>query len=72
MVKVLLKEKITTPEFEIPEKGGPFVVVSKKYLFELKSALEAIINGEGALRGKKTRSFKEFIAKEFPVYAKNF
>ncbi len=71
MTKTLLKDKPAVVKLEIPEKGGPFVVVSKKYLFELKSALEAIINGEGALRGKKTRNFKEFIAEEYPVYAKN-
>lgn len=71
MAKTLLKDKPAVVKLEIPEKGGPFVIVSKRHLFELKSVLEAIINGEGALRGKKTRSFKEFIAKEYPTYAEN-
>jgi hypothetical protein len=66
-----LKNSATMIELEIPERGGPFVVVSKKYLAELKSALAAIVSGERALREGKTRSFREFIAKEFPAHAKN-
>ena len=69
MAKGLLDKDIAI--MEIPQKGGPFVIVSKKYLLEVRAALEAIISGEKALRSKKTRSFKEFISKEFPAYVKN-
>jgi len=72
MAKTLLKNEIRSLGFEIPEKGGPFVVIRKKYLLELREALEAIISGEEALRNGRTKSFRKFITKEFPAYAKNF
>lgn len=49
---------------EIPKKGGPFVVVEKKYLEELRDALRAVMEGEEALKEGKTRSFKDFSEEE--------
>ncbi len=69
MVKIIEKSKPYL--WEIPQTEGPFVVVSKKYFLELRKAIEAIIQGEKAWRQGKTRSFRSFIAKEFPAYAKN-
>lgn len=70
MAKLGAKNEIL--ELEIPEKGGPFVLISKQYILELKTAFQAIIEGEEALRTKKTRSFRDFLKKDFPAYAKNF
>ena len=39
---------------------------------ELRHAVRAIVAGERALRGGKTRSFLEFLRAEFPRYAKNY
>ena len=38
---------------------------------ELRSALEAILAGELALRKGKTRTFRQFLKSKFPAYAKN-
>ncbi len=71
MTKELLDKSIAVVELEIPKEGGPFVVISKKHLLELRAALRAIMSGEKALRGRKTRGFREFVSKEFPAHAKN-
>jgi len=38
---------------------------------ELRSALQAILAGELALRKRKTRTFRQFLKSKFPAYAKN-
>jgi len=38
---------------------------------ELRSALQAILAGELALRKGKTRTFRQFLKSKFPAYAKN-
>jgi len=38
---------------------------------ELRSALQAILAGELALRKRKTRTFRQFSKTRFPQYAKN-
>ena len=38
---------------------------------ELRSALQAILAGELALRKRKTRTFRQFLKTRFPQYAKN-
>ena len=39
---------------------------------ELRQAVKAIVAGEKALRGGKTRSFLEFLKAEFPRYGKDY
>lgn len=39
---------------------------------ELHFALKVILEGERALRQKKTRSLKDFLRSEFPEYAKDY
>jgi len=70
-------EKIIT----IPKKligKDDLVVIEKTNLrkltkenIELRSALQAILAGELALRKGKTRTFRRFLKSKFPVYAKN-
>ncbi|MEK7124191.1 MAG: hypothetical protein AAB877_00700 [Patescibacteria group bacterium] len=38
---------------------------------ELQLAVEAILDGEKALREGRTRPFKDFIKEKFPQHAKN-
>jgi len=38
---------------------------------ELRSALQAILAGELALRKGKTRTFRQFLKSKFPAYTKN-
>lgn len=70
-------EKVIT----IPKKliGGDDLILIKKTKFkklskeneELRSALQAILAGELALRKGKTRTFRQFLKSKFPTYAKN-
>ncbi|MDP4007020.1 MAG: hypothetical protein Q8P55_00280 [bacterium] len=39
---------------------------------ELRQAMKAVVAGEKALQGGRTRSFREFLKAEFPRYAKNY
>jgi hypothetical protein len=63
--------KQTVISLKLPNEQGPFVIVRKKHLEELRAALLAIVKGEEALRAGKTRRFKDFVQKEFPAYGKN-
>ncbi len=56
---------------EVKTKEGPLVVIKKQHLTELVSAVRAIVRGEEALRGGKTRSFKNFLKKMPSHNAKN-
>ena len=69
------------PILTIPKKltgNADLVVVDKKSFEqmskenkELRLALRAIVSGERALRGGKTRNFRNFLVSRFPRYAKN-
>ncbi|MBI2035128.1 MAG: hypothetical protein HYT12_00390 [Candidatus Liptonbacteria bacterium] len=48
---------------EVKTKEGPLVVIKKQHLTELVSAFRAIVRGEEALRGSKTRKFNDFLKK---------
>lgn len=43
----------------------------EKEMKELQSAVEAILDGEKALKEGRTTAFKDFIKEKFPQYAKD-
>ena len=73
----MAEQTFTLPKPSIREKEGIVILPLKRWKaiererHELYSALRAVIAGEVALRKKQTRSFREFLASEFPQYAKN-
>ena len=68
---------VTLPKSSIRGKEGVVVLPLKRWKeiekerAELYSALQTVIAGEVALRKKQTRTFRRFLAFEFPRYAKN-
>lgn len=71
-----MEKVITIPKNLI--KRGDLVVIEKtkfkklsKENEEFRSALQAILAGEIALRKGKTRTFRRFLKSKFPEYAKN-
>ena len=71
-----MEKVITIPKNRIGEDD---LVVIEKTKFrklseeneELRSALQAILAGELALKKEKTRTFRQFLKSKFPEYAKN-
>ena len=71
-----MEKVITIPKNRIGEDD---LVVIEKTKFrklseeneELRSALQAILAGELALKKGKIRSFRQFLKSKFPEYAKN-
>ena len=68
---------ITLPKSAFREREGIVILPLKRWRViekehaEFRSAIQAIMAGELALRKKQTRSFREFLKAEFPQYAKN-
>jgi hypothetical protein len=68
---------ITLPRSAIREKEGVVVLPLKRWRAiekkheELRSALQAIAEGEFALQKKKTRSFRDFLKVDLPEHAKD-
>lgn len=70
-------ERVITIPKNLARKGD-LIVIEKTTLkkltkenAELRLVLQAILAGELALRGGKTRTFRQFLKSRFPRYAKN-
>jgi hypothetical protein len=70
-------EKVITIPKNLIKKDDLIVIEKTKFKKitkeneELRSALQAILAGELALRKGKTRTFRQFLKSKFPRYAKN-
>jgi len=70
MTTITIPKKIIKDDLLIIDKKS-FEKMSKENT-ELRLAIKAIVEGELALRKKRTRSFKDFLKSKFPRYAKNY
>ena len=70
-------EKVITIPKNLIKKDDLIVIEKTKFKKitkeneELRSALQAILAGELALRKGKTQTFRQFLKSKFPRYAKN-
>jgi hypothetical protein len=70
-------EKVITIPKNLIKKDDLIVIEKTKFKKltkeneELRSALQAILAGELALRKGETRTFRQFLKSKFPKYAKN-
>ena len=70
-------EKVITIPKNLIGKDDLIVIEKRKFEKlskeneELRSAFQAILAGESALKKGKTRTFRQFLKSKFPRYAKN-